>query len=198
MDGEKFHNLTHGNFNYRQLETFGELMIDLPNICSEPWAEDMSSTDIVYQLSRVACEFEAEWSKMTDAEHEDAGEDWIDEIGKLAAWVKDHLYDVLHNELEYGMYRAKKRVWGFSVRPIFKCNELNDPTDVVWVSGNKDEAIDAMFEHTKDDITRNVYSEATRFQFWGKAVENNGLPMIRTMIGVSETEYKLVSTFKDK
>lgn len=183
------------DFTYLQLETFGELMISLPNICRRKGAEDVSSAEIINSIARLAIDFEAEWSKMSAEDHDAAGEDWLEEIDKLANWIIKHLYDVLHNELEYGMYRAKKTIWGYSTR--LNDHDL-DPT-VTWVSESRDEATSAMFEKAQFEIMRNVRITSTRLEFVGKSVENNGLPAIRVIVGGTENglQYKLVSKLED-
>lgn len=191
MNGERFHDFTNHNFSYRELETFGEMMMDLPNVCSEPVAEDMPSTDIIYQLARVACEFEEEWLKMTDSEHEEAGEDWLDEVAKLAKWVKEHLYDVLHNELEYGLYRAKKRVWGYTETYMDRCIKEK------LISGVKNNAVKAMLDDAMDQLDTNRYGRETDLEFHGKSGDGEPIPTIRVRIGYDVFTYKLISCFKE-
>lgn len=99
------------NYTYMELETLGELLISLPGICQMEGADDVSSSEIIGELTRVACDFEEEWNKLSFDEHDELGEDWRTEIDKLADWIKEHLYDVLHNQLEYGGYQAKKAVY---------------------------------------------------------------------------------------
>lgn len=96
------------------VETFGQLLIGLPGVCRTKEAEDMSSSEIIRELFRLACDFDEEWQKLTPEEHEEGGEDYIEEVDKLADWAAGHLYDVLHNRLEYP-YRAMatKYVVGF-------------------------------------------------------------------------------------
>ena len=191
MNEDRFHDFTDGNFSYLELETFGEMMMDLPNICSEPSAEDMSSADIIRQLARVACEFEKEWLKMTDSEHEEAGEDWLDEVAKLAKWVKEHLYDVLHNEIEYGMYRAKKRVWGYTETYRNRCLKEK------LVSGLRNDAVRAMLDDAMDQLDTNLYGRETDLEFHGKSGDGDPTPTIRVRIGFNVFEYKLISKFEE-
>lgn len=101
-------------YTYGEVETFGQLMIGLPGVCSTKEAEGMSSAEVIRELFRLACDFDEEWQKLTPEEHEKGGEDYIEEVGKLADWAAGHLYDVLHNRLEYP-YRAMvtKYVVGF-------------------------------------------------------------------------------------
>ena len=92
-------------YTYGEVETFGQLMIGLPGVCSTKEAEGMSSAEVIRELFRLACDFDEEWQKLTPEEHEKGGEDYIEEVDKLADWAAGHLYDVLHNRLEYP-YRA--------------------------------------------------------------------------------------------
>ena len=105
---------TKKEYTYSEVETFGQLMIGLPGVCRAEEADGMSSSEIIQEIFRVACDFDEEWRKLTPEEHEDGGEDYIVEVDKLADWIAHHLYDVLHNRLEYPyMAMVTKYVVGF-------------------------------------------------------------------------------------
>lgn len=101
-------------YDYSTIETFGQLMLSLPDdyLGNEELTGDVPSDELLAELFRVAKDFEDEWRKVDEGDHEDVGDDYFDEVQKLADWVKEHLYDVLHNNLEYGGYKARRRVWG--------------------------------------------------------------------------------------
>jgi len=122
MEGSTNELLSIRSFNYKELETFGQLMISMSGVCSRDEALDMSSCDVIREIARLAVDFEAEWSRISDDDHEELKEDWLEEVDKLGDWAMAHLYDVLHNCLEYGGYRARRRVWGVVAKGEPPCN----------------------------------------------------------------------------
>lgn len=178
------------DFSYREIETFGQMMLWLPNIADDPAAMDMSTADVVHQLVRVASEFEAEWVKLTDEEHEQLREDWLDEVAKLAKWVKEHLYDVLHNELEYGMYRAKKRTWGYSI-----CQDGNQ-TNEIWVSADKNDALSTMLGEVAYKVGARMSSAPVHLEYWDVSCDSNDFPKATLTIGSQCFEYRLMNRWE--
>lgn len=178
------------DFSYREIETFGQMMLWLPNICNDQAAMDMSTSDVVHQLVRVASEFEAEWVKLTDEEHEQLREDWLVEVEKLARWVKDHLYDVLHNELEYGMYRAKKRTWGYSI-----CRD-GCQTNEIWVSSDKNDALSIMLGEAAYKAGAKMSSAPVHLEYWDLSCDSSNLPRATLMIGTQRFEYRLMNRWE--
>lgn len=62
-------------------------------------------------MIRLAEQFEDEWRQLTPEEHDEVGDDYIEEVEKLAAWIEDHIDDVANNLLEYGGYQAGRLEW---------------------------------------------------------------------------------------
>jgi len=179
------------DFSYREVETFGQMMLSLPNICNDQAAMDMSTPEVVHQLVRVASEFDAEWVKLTDEEHDELHEDWLEEVDKLARWVKDHLYDVLHNELEYGMYRARRRVWGYSIY------QTGCGTSEIWVSADRNDALSLMLGEATYKVGVKMSSAPIHFEYWDKTCDSDALPSATVRIGDQRVEYRLISKLKE-
>lgn len=178
------------DFSYREVETFGQMMLFLPNIADDSAAMDMSTPDVVHQLVRVASEFDSEWVKLTDEEHEQLREDWLVEVEKLARWVKNHLYDVLHNELEYGMYRSKKRTWGYSVY------QDGEQTNEIWVSPDKNDALSIMFGEVAYKVGVKMSSAPVHLEYWDVPYDSNNLPKAKLTIGDQCFEYRLMNRWE--
>ena len=95
-------------YSYSELETFGLLLLGLPNIFSDNRLDNLSAAEIIHVLVDCAEDFAREWNKLTLEEHGELGEDFIDEVCKFAKWIKGHVCDVFHNHVEYGGYRARR------------------------------------------------------------------------------------------
>ena len=72
------------HYSYGEMETFGQLLISLPGICQWEDVGDVSSTEVIQRLIDIAVDFTKEWDKVSYEEHDVLGEDYIEEVDRLA------------------------------------------------------------------------------------------------------------------
>lgn len=181
---KKIDDMVH--YSYPETETFGQLLISLPGICQWNDIGDVSSTEVIQRLIDIAVDFTKEWDKVSYEEHDILGEDYIEEIDKLADWIKKHAYDVFNNSLEYGGYKAKVQL--FTVVSDHDPREIDRYGDDEFYE-SKSDAIKAMLDMAAEHVAEDNKSS---IQYVGDDAANNLLPTCRAYANGVTTYYKIV------
>lgn len=175
------------HYSYGEMETFGQLLIGLPGICHIKDICGLSSAEVIQRLIDIAVDFTKEWDKVSNEEHDVLGEDYLEEVNKLADWIKKHAYDVFNNSLEYGGYRARVQLYAIvedcDTRPIdrYEDEEFYE---------SKSDAIKAMLEMAAERVAE---CSKSSIQYVGDDAANNLLPACRVYANeVTTSCYKIV------
>lgn len=174
------------HYSYGEMETLGQLLIGLPGICQWKDIGDLSSAEIIQRLIEIAVDFTKEWDKVSCEEHDVLGEDYIEEVDKLADWIEKHAFDVFHNSLEYGGYKA--RVQLFTIVSDHDPREIDQYGDDEFYESRID-ATKAMLEMVAESA---VEDYKTSIQYIGENVANSLLPTCRAYVNGVTTYYKIV------
>lgn len=129
-----------------------------------------SNSHVLYvHISRLTDAFADEWAKVSEDVHEELGEDYVEEIEKLADWVANHADDIMNNDLEYGLYQAA------------------NPKYVMW-----DEAVDDDGKVLTSEAT--PLGECEKGNAWNKmvglAIRGHATDMSESPVGNSDVKWR--------
>lgn len=183
------------HYSYPEMETFGQLLISLPGICQWDELDDLggiTSTEVIQRLIDIAVDFTKEWEKVSYEEHDVLGEDYIEEVDKLADWVRKHASDVFNNNLEYGGYRAKKQM--YAIQTDFGC-EPGEKNLYYLQDGRYDsvaDAVKAMLTLTTSVVMGDGKNNTMTYH--ASDSSNQGLPTCELAVGKHTFRYNVVTT----
>lgn len=187
---KKIDDMVH--YSYPETETFGHLLISLPGICQWNDIGDVSSTEVIQRLIDIAVDFTREWDKVSYEEHDVLGEDYIEEIDKLADWIKRHAYDVFNNSLEYSDYKAKKRM--YAIQTDFG-REPGEKDRYYLQEGRYDsiaDAVKAMLTLATSVVMGD--GKNNTMDYHASDSSNQGLPICELTVGKHAFRYNVVTT----